>query len=95
MLTCGELVSTASEGAGHRSRGEVTPHPRPDPYRERTSSAGRARVPARRRRSPQLRSHLGRDQVQVVQVGQVEHLQVHPGRARLGEPAQGVHRLRG
>ena len=43
--------------------------------------------------SAQLRGDVGRDQVQVVQVGQVQHLQVHPGRTGLGVAPEGVHGL--
>jgi hypothetical protein len=41
----------------------------------------------------ELGGDLGGDQLEVGQVGQIEHLQVDPGGSGLGEPADAVHHL--
>ena len=51
------------------------------------------RRPPLNRRRLYLRHHLRGDQLQVVQVGQVEHLQVHPFGADRGELGDLVHDL--
>src|SRR5690349_17575046 len=40
-----------------------------------------------------LAQHLGREQLEVVEIGQVEHLQIHPGAAPAGELADPLYDL--
>src|SRR5215831_6619874 len=64
---------------------------------EPPSRAQPAKIKTRERRagweSADLGHDLGRDQLQVVQIVQVEELQVHPGRAEGAEHAQLRHDL--